>query len=175
MSNYRLLEAIVDYFSSDASILAAIPEHSPGDGKYHIAAWAAGVPDRRPFLGVQLGKTLPITNSNAGWKKTSVLISAYSSDEIICLNIADTVENLVTNEEIYNNRDISNSYITVANAIFRQRWGTGKTPDNFDDGTDVYVDMQELEVIWLARPCSGNPYGLEYEVCPEKEDDREGC
>jgi hypothetical protein len=169
-----LLDAIVEYLLNQPEIVL-MTEDDSANGDFHIGAYTADIPQVLPFLSVRFGPSRPISDSNMGYEKTLVNLTAHSTNPTISSKIVDLLKNLIFPSEIRGYMNISNDRIANPSTMYKRRWQGVKADKPYDKDSDVWMDMIEIEVIWSGRSCRSNPYDLPVAEFPDAQDDRPTC
>jgi hypothetical protein len=150
---FRLVEAIVDRLRQEDT-LVNLTNHL-GDNRFHIAAAFPESQSALPFLSVRVLETAPQHSGapHTGWRRSSVELCAFSTDELASVYIIDYVERMVmgdlsTSEPNRRYLNFSNAHINNAMTTYITRRGVMLT-----DLQDVWESSIKIELIWIDKPC----------------------
>lgn len=170
----EFIDALVEYLSSQPGLVSLLG-HDPINEKFRMGYYVGDIPAELPFLSIRVARTEPMTDSNIGLNVSKVFLTSHSTNPQICSKIIDFVRNLAYPAEIRGYMNISNDRITNPGTTVGRRWVGQKADDQYDNKSDVWMDMLELDFIWSDRACRSNPYDLPVTQYPNPEDERDVC
>jgi hypothetical protein len=171
----EFMDALVEHMSNQTDISNILGEDTAA-GDYRIGAYVGDAPAVMPYLSIRISPSVPLTgDSNATWTKTRVMYTAHSTNPLIATKLIDYIENLLRGGQNRAYMDISNDRIANANTSMKRRWYGQKAGDEYDQDTDVWMDMVEVEMVWSPNACRDNPFDIEIPYCPYAQDQRPSC
>jgi len=148
MSQKELLTQLITKLRTDAT-LVSLTGHTSSDMR--IGRDSPGTKPKKPFLGILLFQSVPMLGADVtNLQRAVTWITAYSTKELTCIDIADRVEKLLhvdnpTNLTYY---DFTGGTITNKMTRFVSRSRQLK-----DQNTDTWSITIKANVMWLDQTC----------------------